>query len=266
MGWDVVQIGLQHNLPIYDPFATAKEVAKRMKQNIRLVYFKECKCDMCKNVADEIKGYELIELGKFEANDSGEYLRMKVLNYDAYQIRKTDGINDICKDEYAKLILDNLKDEYDLYEIEDDEESFSIRIFKENVNLDVYYSGRWGYFEKAFHHSEEYQERLNDYRIEIYNQAKLFGCNEVIICSDQGPTQTIYDNMDYSADDLKEYARSFKYLNDSSWVKDSEKDDWKKHAKHIMFSSVFRNQFTLSDEDWVEVIYDDFADIINEKD
>ena len=88
----------------------------------------------------------------------------------------------------------------------------------------------------------------------------------MIICSDQGPTQAIYDNMDYSADDLKEYARSFKYLNDSSWVKDSEKDDWKKHAKHIMFSSVFRNQFTLSDEDWVEVIYDDFVDIINEKD
>ena len=30
MGWDVVQIGLRHNLPVQDPFATAKEVAKRM--------------------------------------------------------------------------------------------------------------------------------------------------------------------------------------------------------------------------------------------
>ena len=33
MGWDVVQIGLRHNLPVHDPFATAKEVAKRMKIN-----------------------------------------------------------------------------------------------------------------------------------------------------------------------------------------------------------------------------------------
>ncbi len=30
-----------------------------------------------------------------------------------------------------------------------------------------------------------------------------------------------------------------------------------------MFSSVFQNQLTLSDEDWIEVIYDDFSDIIN---
>lgn len=37
MGWDVVQIGLRHNLPIDDPMATAKEIATRMKQNIRLV-------------------------------------------------------------------------------------------------------------------------------------------------------------------------------------------------------------------------------------
>jgi len=36
MGWDVVQIGLRHNLPVHDPFATAKEVAKRMNRNIRL--------------------------------------------------------------------------------------------------------------------------------------------------------------------------------------------------------------------------------------
>lgn len=36
--WDVVQIGLRHNLPVHDPFATVKEVAKRMNQNVRLVY------------------------------------------------------------------------------------------------------------------------------------------------------------------------------------------------------------------------------------
>ena len=30
-----------------------------------------------------------------------------------------------------------------------------------------------------------------------------------------------------------------------------------------MFSSVFQNQLNLSNEDWVEVIYDDFSDIDN---
>ena len=40
----------------------------------------------------------------------------------------------------------------------------------------------------------------------------MFGCKEVIVCSDQGPTELIYDNMDYTADKLNEYARSFQYL------------------------------------------------------
>ena len=63
------------------------------------------------------------------------------------------------------------------------------------------------------------------------------------------------------ADKLKEYARSYQYLQESTWIEESEKKDWKKHAKHVLFSSVFNNQLTLSDGDWVEVIYDDFSDI-----
>ena len=38
MGLDIVQIGLRHNLPVDNPFATAEEVAKRMRRNIKLVY------------------------------------------------------------------------------------------------------------------------------------------------------------------------------------------------------------------------------------
>lgn len=97
--------------------------------------------------------------------------------------------------------------------------------------------------------------------MQIYRQAKMFGCNEVIICSDQGPTEMIYNNADYPADKLKEYARSFQYLNDTTWLEKWKKEDWKKNARHIMFSSVFQNQLDLSDEDFVEVIYDDFSDI-----
>ena len=92
----------------------------------------------------------------------------------------------------------------------------------------------------------------------------MFGCKEVIICSDQGPTIEIFDRMNYSADDLKEYSRSYQYLNDdTAWVDKIEKEEWRKNAKHIMFSSYFQNQLNLSNEDFVEVIYDDFADIDN---
>lgn len=50
MGWDVEEIGLKHDLPVNDPFATAQEVAKRMNRNIRLVYRNEYEYDIENNV------------------------------------------------------------------------------------------------------------------------------------------------------------------------------------------------------------------------
>ena len=50
MGWDVVQIGLRHNLPVDDAFAMVQEVARRMNRNIRLVYMNRYEYDVAKNV------------------------------------------------------------------------------------------------------------------------------------------------------------------------------------------------------------------------
>lgn len=266
MGWDVVQIGLRHNLPVHNPFATAKEVAKRMKKNIRLVFRNEYEYDKENNVVREVNGYELIELGKFEINNSNNYLQMTVSDYQKKHIQESVGIDNLRKatfvGEFADLIVSD--DSFELYEIEDNEETLDIWIFKENVNLDVHIDGRWHWWEEAFHSpSQKKREWLHNYRVQIYHQAKTFGCQEVIICSDHGPTELIYDNMDYSADNLKEYARSFQYLKDSSWVEEYKKEEWKKNAKHITFSSYFHNQLDLSNEDFVEVIYDDFSDIEN---
>ena len=263
MGWDVVQIGLRHNLPVHDPFATAKEVAKGMNKNIRLVYRNEYEYDKEKNVVSKANHYELIELGKFEVNNSNDCLQMIVSDYQKHRIQEAVGIDKLRKatfvGQFAESILS--EDYYELYEIEDDEETLDIRIFKENVDLDVEIYGRWSIWEEAFHHFGSYREWLHNYRIQIFNHAKMFGCNEVLICSDQGPTEPIYDNIYYSADNLKEYARSFQYLKDTSWVEENKKEEWKKNAKHIKFPSYFQNQIDLSNEDFVEVIFDDFSDI-----
>lgn len=268
MGWDVVEIGLKHNLPVNDPFATAQEVAKRKKQNVRLVYENKYEYDIANNIVRRLDGYEFIELGKFEVNSSKDYLKMTVADYQANKILESVGIEKLrqatFEGEFADLIIDDIEDPFELYEIEDKKESLDIRVFKENVNLDVYVIERWHTWEDAFNQSsQEDLEWLRNYRMQIYKQAKMFGCQEVIICSDQGPTEMIYNNMHYSADNLKEYARSYQYLKDTTWVEEWEKEDWKKNAKHIMFSSVFQNQLNLSGEDFVEVIYDDFSDIEN---
>ncbi len=266
MGWDVVEIGLRHNLPVHDPFATAKEVAKRMNKNVKLVYRNEYKYDKEKNVVSEVNGYELFELGKFEVNNSNDYLKMTVSDYQAHQIQKLVGIDKLRTatfvGEFADLILSS--DTFELYEIEDNKEALDIRIFKDNVDLDVNIDGRWYRWEESFHSTrQEKREWLHKYRMQIFHQAKMFGCNEVIICADQGPGMLIYDNANFPADKLKEYARSYQYLQESTWTEESEKEEWKKNAKHIMFSSYFQNQLDLSSEDFVEVIYDDFSDIEN---
>ena len=265
MGWDVVQIGLRHNLPVHDPFATAKEVAKRMERNIKLVYRNKYEYDIEKNIVSEVNEYELIELRKFEVNKSNNYLQMIVSDYQARQIQELVGIEKLrtatFASEFAELILSDLEDSFELYEIED--EDIYIRIFKENVDLDVSVVERWRMWESAFHPSSPHRKWLHNYRMQIYNRARIFGCKEVIICSDQGPAMSIFDNMNYSADELKEYALSFQYLKEDTWLEECEKDEWKKYAKHIMFSSFFQNKLELSDEDFVEVIYDDFSDIDN---
>lgn len=267
MGWDVVEIGLKHNLPINDPFATAKEVAKRMNRNIRLVCRNEYEYDSAQNIVREAKGDEFIELGKYEMNNSKDYLQMIVSDYQARQILESIGEEKLRKATFtsvAESILSDIEGSFELYEIEGGKDNVYNRIFKENVELDVSVIERWTTWEYAFHQSGNFREWLRNYRMQIYKQAKMFGCQEVIICSDQGPTIEIFDKMNYSADDLKEYARTFQYLNDDTvWGDEIEKEEWKKNAKHIMFSSYFQNQLNLSGEDFIEVIYDDFSDIDN---
>ena len=264
MGWDVVEIGLRHDLPVDDPIATAQEVAKRMKQNVRLVYRNEFEYDIENNVVSISKGPDFIEIGKYEVNYSKDYLKMIASNYQANKIQELVGIDKLRKatfaSDFAEFIIDDLEDAFELYEIVSDE--VDIRIFKENVDLDVYIGERWKNWERALHqlNSDKDKEWLRNYRMQIYNRAQLFGCKEVIICSDQGPTQSIFANMHYSSEDLKEYAHSLQYFKDCK-CSASEADEWKKHAKHVMFSSLFQNQLVLSDKDFIEVIYDDFSDI-----
>ncbi len=75
----------------------------------------------------------------------------------------------------------------------------------------------------------------------------------------------IYDNADYSADELKEYVRSRKYEEDSKWLEPDKIEDWKKHGKQIRFSDFFENKLSFEEDDFVELVYDDFSDVIVEE-
>ena len=264
MGWDVVQIGLKHDLPVDDPIATAKLIAKRMNCNIKLVYWKKYEYDRINNIVSDGEGYELIQLAEFAVNSSKEYLPMIISNYQAQQILKEAEISTSpkakCTSPWAKKLLSDIQNQFELYEIENEE--LYIRIFRENVDLDEREFGRWQFFEQAFSPSSPDLERLFNYRMKIFERARIFGCKEVVICSDQGPTMGIFDHIDYSAEELKQYVFSNQFFEESTWYEPERMESWKKHAKKITFSSVFQDDFKLEGEDFMELVYDDFKDLI----
>lgn len=272
MGWDVVQIGLKHDLPVDDPIATAKLVAKRMNCNVKLVYNNEYKYNKTKNIVsaqnqDEDE-YELIEIAKFLVNNSKDNLRMTSYTYQAKQILKETDIDTLRKAKYtsedAKSLLNDIDNDGELYEIEyeDVEADLDIRIYRENIYLDVPMDERWWMWEALFHSKDFDRNRLLDSRIKFFTRAKMFGCKELIVCSDQGPTGMIYESLDYSAEQLKQYVFSNQFCEESHWYEPERMESWKKHAKKITFSSVFQDDFKLVGDDFVELIYDDFKDLI----
>lgn len=143
MGWDVVEIGLKHDLPVHDPFETARIVAKRMKRNIKLVYEKELEYDMDNNSFSGLDEYICEELGFYRESDDEGFLQMTAKTYYANQMLElvgTDRIKQVrFEDEWAReSFISSMLDPFDLYEIESkDETDIDIRIFQENVDLDV---------------------------------------------------------------------------------------------------------------------------------
>ena len=282
MGWDVVQIGLKHDLPVDDPIATAKLIAKRMNCNVKLVYYNEIKYDKINNIVSDVKNFEYIEIARITIENSTDFLQMEVLNYQASQILKEADINTLRKakttSDWARWWLDDIEKQYALYDISG--EHLSFKIGRENIRLDVGVEERWWGWEEFFHPVYFDRDKLLDYRMKIYEQARIFGCKEVIIFSDQGPTELILDHINSSVEYLKQYVNSNQYtdqyykmteqyyrMNDqydefTKWYKPEQIESKKKHAKKITFSSVFQDDFKLEGEDFVEVVYDDFKDLI----
>lgn len=267
MGWDVVEIGLKHDLPVHDAFETARIVAKRMKRNIKLVYEKELEYDMDNNSFSGLDEYICEELGFYRESDDEGFLQMTAKTYYANQMLELVGTDRIkqarFEDEWAReSFISSMLDPFDLYEIESkDETDIDIRIFQENVDLDVCVRERWSYWERAFHKETLNEDVLRDYRRKFFERACLFGCKEVIICCDQGPGAEIYDNIGHKSDELKHFALTSKYLESNSWLDKTDKE-WKQNARCIDFPSFFGGKTALSDKEFVEVIYDDFRDMI----
>ena len=70
--------------------------------------------------------------------------------------------------------------------------------------------------------------------------------------------------MGKSADELVAYTKSRRYIDEVTWDDEKDKEDWINHGKQIQFSEYFlgtSEEPILSEEKFVEVIFDNFKDL-----
>ena len=256
MGWDVVQIGLKHDLPVDDIHATGVELSNRLQTNIRLVARNEYEYNDSTNTVSAANGDEFVILDEVCPYKSDKLIQVEVCDYQAKAIRAMldDQTFNAIKynDEWAEKLKDDLEAPFALYEIETDD--YYIRIFKETVDLDICVVERYTCWERSFHNEGLGKEWLINYRNAIQERAKLFGCKKIIICCDQGPTMEIYDRMNWDSDSLLEYAKDCQYINDSTW--NSNLDEWKETERHIDFLDYIDGNLKLADDEYVSIVYD----------
>lgn len=260
MGWDVVQIGLRHNLPVYDIYATAKACGERLRRNIMLVAYTKYKYDNINNIISQVD-YSEYELGRFRFDESDEYLKMVVEHYEAKNIYKTieaKKLKDVLFENCCRsTFIRDATEPWALYEFLDDE--FDVRIFEENIDLSVYYWCRWSNFYRSFLYEGESTFNLLKYREEVIERARLFGCNQIIYCADQGPGEFICNKMNLKSEDLLSYVRNNEYIDDYFLGEHNEKSEietFKREALHINFSDYVNENLHLKHNQWIDVVFD----------
>lgn len=254
MGWDVVQIGLRHNLPVKDPFATAEECSKRLKRNIMLVADDLYRYDERTNTVSRTHSNGEVVLSRVKYDETDNYLKLIAEDYQQRQIIERVGLEQLklanFPDGSYEQFLD--RDHYALYEFLDDE--FDVMIFEENIDISVI-RGRWYHFYSSF--AEENKERhpeLLKKREAVLERARLFGCDQVIYCADQGSTEMILDAMDKKADELLAYVKERRYIDDCS--ESEEEKEVSREGLHIDFSEFVDGGWRLGDEEYINVVFD----------
>lgn len=263
MGWDVVTIGLNHDLPIDDPSALAHEVSVRLNRNIKLGYWEWLEYDDKKRCM-ATKSHIFVELDRFVIDESAPFYYLTIRDYHERMIREQFNKEELKQmnysEDYVQDMLLRNDEPFELYELESDNESSDhiyIRFFRENVDLDVYQTARWFGWLRYFK-SDENKQLLYDYRKAVFEQAKAFGCSQVVYFADQGPTQNIYDQLQLTSQELIDYINNRFYLFADKSYSREEQEEWVRCGKIIQYEDYFDGSLKLYDEEFIDVIYDDF--------
>ncbi len=270
MGCDVVQLSLKHDLPIDDPQAMAEVLARRMGCDVQVGYYKDCEYDEARQRVYLIPDV-FVPLGAPHRGGSSAYdLRLVINNYWADEMRRRVALHDPSKidfqEEWMKPYLLEDDDDCLLCTLEGYDDGggnkIDVPIFREAVDLNLYVIEQWRAWARHFESTdEEHCSGLQEYRMQVYERAKVFGCEQVLYFADQGPTELIYDDMDKGAEELLAYVHTRRYLDDSSWIEPEDQEIWRRDGLHIQYADYFKGNIPWREGVWIEVVFDDFSDL-----
>ena len=261
MGADAVNIGLNHTLPVDDPRVLAREIAQRLQWNIELGYDSWSKYDEARRLVLETP-YTFVELERFVVDESKPFYRLCIPDYQYKLIREKIGKSNLKSMNYSSQHLKSMITSNDapgsLYELDEEKPgSGFLSIYREHIDLDVYQTARWLGWIRKFDSKEDWQLLLN-YRLQVAERAKAFGCSQVIFFSDQGPSQNLYDIVDLSTQEIMQFIQNRTYIHVAGGMSEREKDAWIKMGKIIQYQDYFEDKIHLKDGEFIDVILDDF--------
>lgn len=259
MGWDVVEIGLRHDLPIDDPIAAAEILSERLDANVSVIAECEIVFDENGKKAFAKAACDIAhELKSVRVNDLDECYYLQIPYDKAQEVIDTIDLETLKGNRKVDMVAEQIFQIFDeaIYNLTNKEKDVDIEVYRENVDLDVYIYPRWTFFENAFRNQEK-KDSLADIRKQIQDRAKIFGCEKIIICADQGPGEFIYDNVSKNANELVRYIEDYEYIGDYEQIEEPNGWSWKEGARHIEYSSYFDGTLELNNDEHIDVVYDE---------
>ncbi len=261
MGWDVTTIGLSHTLPIDDAKALAQDLSQRLNQNIKLGYWEWIDYNPTTKQLS-IKQDEFVEMDRFIVDVSKPFHYLSIYDYQERIIRERFSRKDLkqmdYKDKYLRGMLLRINEPFAIYQLEDEERmEWSLSFFREHIDLGLPYPGRWSRWAQYFT-SNGNEQTLGEYRQEVADLARALGCKDVVYFADQGPTQNIYELLNSSRQELTQYIDERCYLFDNEELTKEEQKEFLNYGKVIWYADYFEGNLNFSDQEFVEIVYDDF--------
>lgn len=260
MGWDIVAIGTNHNLPVKDPVKTAEKIAPLFDGPISVGYYETWIYDEKHNSIVTPGGkWQWKEIARVNTDKNGPLISFEISNY---CVRK------IYAEVRNKLELVKFEDEEDremfqylakrkLFELYicscKETHSINLWIFREIVEFSVKFPGRWNQFERKFKNNPDSLEAhcLHDFRKFIYKQYQVCGCDMAYYFADQGPGEKLMDRLNLTSKKWRAYLDSGGFV---------EKGN---DPKIMKICDYVAGDVILNDEDWVDCFIDDFSDLAN---